>query len=131
MIEVGVHAATDITGFGLAGHAREMAHGSGCACEIDLASVPVWPKVVEYAEAMIRPGRTADVVAYLHRYVDWGDAGFTWKGILADPQTSGGLMMAVAPEKADALIAALEARGEEAVIVGRMAEGEAGTIRIV
>ena len=131
MLEVGVHAATDITGFGLAGHAREMAHGSGCACEIEIASVPVWPKVVEYAEAMIRPGRTADVVAYLDRFVDWGEAGFTWKGILADPQTSGGLMMAVAPGKAGELVAALERRGEEAAVVGRMVAGESGTIRIV
>jgi selenide,water dikinase len=131
MLEVGVHAATDITGFGLAGHAREMALGSGCACEIELAAVPVWPKVVEYAEAMVRPGRTADVVAFLDPFVEWGPAGFTWKGILADPQTSGGLMMAVAPEKAAALVAALVARGEEAAVVGRMVQGEAGTIRVV
>ena len=131
MLEVGVHAATDITGFGLVGHAREMALGSGCACEIELARVPVWPGVVEYAEAMVRPGRTADVVAFLDPFADWGPADFTWKGILADPQTSGGLMMAVTPEKADALVAALAARGEEAAIVGRMAEGEAGLIRVV
>jgi selenide,water dikinase len=131
MVEVGVHAGTDITGFGLVGHAREMALGSGCACEIELANVPVWPKVVEYAEAMVRPGRTADVVAFLDPFLDWGPADFTWKGILADPQTSGGLMMAVAPEKADALLAALAARGEEAAVVGRMAAGEAGTIRVV
>lgn len=131
MLEVGVHAATDITGFGLVGHAREMALGSGCACEIELVRVPVWPGVVEYAEAMVRPGRTADVVAFLDPFADWGPADFTWKGILADPQTSGGLMMAVTPEKADALVAALAARGEEAAIVGRMAEGEAGLIRIV
>jgi selenide,water dikinase len=80
---------------------------------------------------MVRPGRTADVIAFLNEYVDWGPAGSTWKGILADPQTSGGLLMAVAPEKAEVLIAALEVRGEEAVIVGRMVAGEAGTIRIV
>ncbi len=131
MLEVGVHAATDITGFGLAGHAREMAHGSGCACQIELARVPVWPKVMEYAEAMVRPGRTADVVAYLDAFTEWGPADFVWKSILADPQTSGGLMMAVAPSRADALLAALASRGEEAAIVGRMADGEAGTIRIV
>ncbi len=131
MLEVGVHAGTDITGFGLAGHAREMALGSGCACEIELAAVPVWPKVVEYAGAMVRPGRTADVIAFLDPFVDWGRADFTWKGILADPQTSGGLMMAVAPEKAAALVAALEARGEEAAVVGRMVAGEAGRITIV
>ena len=131
MVEVGVHAATDITGFGLAGHIREMAEGSGCACEIELAAVPTWPGVIEYAEAMVRPGRTADVVAYLDAFVDWGPADFTWKGILADPQTSGGLLMAVAPEKADALLAALAARGEEAVVLGRAVKGEPGRVRIV
>ncbi len=131
MLEVGVHACTDVTGFGLAGHAREMAFGSGCACEIELANVPLWPNVVEYAEAGVRPGRTADVVAFLDAFVDWGHAGFTWKGILADPQTSGGLLMAVAPEKADRLVAALEARGEESAVVGRMTEGEPGTIRVI
>lgn len=131
MLEVGVHAATDITGFGLAGHIHEMADGSGCTCEIALAAVPVWPKVVEYAEAMVRPGRTADVVAYLDEFTDWGPADFTWKGILADPQTSGGLLMAVAPERAEALLAALIARGEEAAIVGRAVAGEPGRVRIV
>jgi selenide,water dikinase len=131
MVEVGVHAATDITGFGLAGHVREMAQGSGCACEIDLASAPVWPGVVEYAGAGVRPGRTADVIAYLDRFVDWGPADFTWKGVLADPQTSGGLLMAVAPDRVEALCRALEARGEEAAVVGRAVDGAAGTIRIV
>ena len=131
MVEVGVHAATDITGFGLAGHIREMAQGSGCACEIELANVPVWPRVAEYAEAMVRPGRTADVIAFLDEFVDWGPADFTWKGILADPQTSGGLLMAVAPEKADRLIAALVARGEEPVVVGHAVVGEPGRVRIV
>jgi len=131
MMEVGVHAATDITGFGLAGHIREMAEGSGCACEIELGTVPTWPGVIEYAEAMVRPGRTADVVAFLDAFVDWGPAGFTWKGILADPQTSGGLLMAVAPEKADALLAALAAREEEAVVVGHAVEGEPGRVRVI
>lgn len=131
MVEVGVDAATDVTGFGLVGHAREMALGSGCACEIELAKVPVWPKVVEYAEAMVRPGRTADVIAFLEPYVMWGPADFVWKGILADPQTSGGLLIAVPPKKADVLMVRLAAKGEEAAVVGRMVEGEAGTVRVV
>jgi len=130
MIEVGVHAATDVTGFGLAGHAREMALGSGCACEIELAAVPVWPGVMEYAAAMVRPGRTADVLAFLAPSVAWGPAGAAWQGILADPQTSGGLLMALPAEDAPALLAALAARGEEAAIIGRMVEGEPGTILV-
>jgi len=131
MLEVGVHAGTDVTGFGLLGHAHEMALGSGVACEIELAAVPVWPRVVEYAAAWIRPGRTAQVLDFLAPFTDWGEADDTWKGILADPQTSGGLLMAIEPERAGALIEALERRGEAAAVVGRMVEGEPGHMRIV
>jgi selenide,water dikinase len=131
MVEVGVSAGTDITGFGLLGHVREMALGSGLACEIDLGGVPVFPRVLDYAEQMVRPGRTADVLAFLEPHVTWGPADVTWKGVLADPQTSGGLLMALAPTKLDDLLAALGARGEEASVVGRMVEGEPGRIAIV
>ncbi len=131
MLEVGVHAGTDVTGFGLVGHAREMALGSGCACEIELSRVPVWPGVAAYAEAMVRPGRTDDVIAFLDPHISWGDADATWKGILADPQTSGGLLMAVEPDRVEELLGALAVRGEEAHVVGRMSAGEAGHITIV
>lgn len=131
MVEVGVHAGTDITGFGLLGHAREMALGSGCACEIVLADVPLWPKVLEYSRDGVRPGRTADVVSFLEPYVSWGEATSAWKGVLADPQTSGGLLMAVAPEKAGALLAALARRGESGVVVGRAVSGEPGHVAVV
>jgi selenide,water dikinase len=128
MVEIGVHAGTDITGFGLAGHAREMALGSGCAIELDLAAVPVWPGVVDYSAAGVKPGRTADVLAFLEPWVDWGPAGVEWQGVLADPQTSGGLLMAVAPEKLGALLAALAERSEPAAVVGRAVAGEPGHI---
>ncbi len=131
MQEVGVHAATDITGFGLAGHAREMAFGSGVAIELDLEQVPVWPGVVEYAGSGVRPGRTADVLAFLEEWVDWGPAGFDWKGVLADPQTSGGLLMALPEDRASELLAALAVRGEEAALVGRCVDGRPGHVRVV
>jgi selenide,water dikinase len=128
MVEIGVHAGTDITGFGLAGHAREMALGSGCAIELDLAAVPVWPGDVDYSAAGVKPGRTADVLAFLEPWVDWGPAGVEWQGVLADPQTSGGLLMAVAPEKLGALLAALAERREPAAVVGRAVAGGPGHI---
>jgi len=131
MIEVGVHAGTDITGFGLLGHAREMALGSGIAGEIDLSAVPIFPRVLDYAAEMVRPGRTADVIAFLDPFVDWGSADAAWRGVLADPQTSGGLLMAVEPERAEPLLAALRARGEEAGVVGRMVGGEPGALAVV
>ncbi len=128
MVAVGVHAGTDITGFGIAGHAREMALGSGCAIELDRTALPLWPGVLRYSADGVKPGRTADVLAFLEPWVDWGSAGVDWQGVLADPQTSGGLLMAVAPEKLDALVAALAERGEPAAIVGRALEGEPGHI---
>lgn len=126
MVEVGVHAGTDITGFGLLGHMHEMALGSGLCAEIDLSGVPVWPGVLEYAAQMVRPGRTVDVIRFLDEFVTWGHAGADWKGVLADPQTSGGLLMAVSPTRAADLLVALEERGEEGCIVGRMTAGEPG-----
>ena len=131
MAEIGVHAGTDITGFGLLGHAREMALGSGVACQIDLGAVPVFPRVLDYAADMVRPGRTADIIAFLDPFVCWGPADEAWKGALADPQTSGGLLMAVEPKRVDALLAALRVRGEEAGVVGRMTDGEPGTLAVL
>lgn len=132
MVEARVHAATDITGFGLLGHAREMALGSGCACEIVLADVPIWPKALQYARQGIKPGRTADVLAFLEPHVTWGPGGDTAnQSVLADPQTSGGLLMASAPERLEQLLVALEQRGEEAAVVGHMVAGEAGAMRVV
>jgi selenide,water dikinase len=105
-----------------------MALGSGCAIELDRAQLPLWPGVLQYSADGVKPGRTADVLAFLEPWVDWGQAGSDWKGVLADPQTSGGLLMAVAPEKLDALVAALAERGEPAAVVGRALEGEPGHI---
>lgn len=131
MCAVGVHAATDITGFGLVGHAREMALGSGVSAVLDLGAVPVWPGVVAYSADGVRPGRTADVLAFVEPWVDWGRADDAWRGVLADPQTSGGLLMAVDAGRADALLGALEDAGEPGVVVGHIEPGEPGRIRIV
>lgn len=128
MVAVGVNAGTDITGFGLAGHAREMALGSGLSARIELSGIAVWPDVLEYAAQMVRPGRTTDVIRFLDEHVDWGPAGQDWKGVIADPQTSGGLLMAVDPRKLDELLGALEERGEEASVVGEMIAGEPGRL---
>lgn len=131
MVEVGVNAATDVTGFGLAGHAREMAFGSGLAVELELAAVPLWRDVLAYSADGVKPGRTADVLAFLEPWVTWGPADEAWRGVLADPQTSGGLLMAVAADKARALLDALEARGESGAVVGTVIDGRAGLISIV
>ncbi len=128
MVEIGVNAATDVTGFGLVGHLREMAVGSGCAAVLDLAAVPVFSGAMEYSRDGVRPGRTADVIADLAGSVEWGPADEAWRGLLADPQTSGGLLMAVDASRLDGLLAALEARGERGVVVGEMHAGDPGRV---
>ncbi len=130
MVEVGVNAATDVTGFGLVGHVREMALGSQRSAWLSLAQVPVWERALEYSRDGVRPGRTADVIADLSGAVEWGPADPAWQGVLADPQTSGGLLMAVPPERLDALLGALAERGEAAAVVGGIECGTPGRIRI-
>ncbi|MCG2808108.1 MAG: AIR synthase-related protein, partial [Coriobacteriia bacterium] len=131
MVQVGVNAGTDVTGFGLVGHLREMVLGSDCAAELDLASVPIWPQALEYSRVGVRPGRTEDVIADLDPVVDWGPADDAWRGVLADPQTSGGLLMAVDPARCDELLEALDRRGESGSVIGRCVEGIAGQVRIL
>ena len=130
MLEVGVNAATDVTGFGLLGHLHEMALGSGVAATVDVAAVPVWPTALEYARDGVKPGRTLDVITALDPWVEWGGVERAWKDVLCDPQTSGGLLMAVSPEKLDGLLSALDKRTEEACVVGRVCEGEPGRLEV-
>jgi selenide,water dikinase len=141
MQEVGVHAATDVTGFGIVGHLHEMLEGSGQAGELDFAALPLFDGVLEYAEQGVVPGRTADVIAYAADFVSWpalpiplGDGGdaaalAAWR-VLCDPQTSGGMLVSVEPGRADAFAAALTRRGVTASVIGRVVAGEAGHILI-
>ena len=116
-----VHAATDITGFGLAGHALEMAKGSGVTLEIDVDSVPTLPEALEMYERGITTGANAENRAQV------GEAALYEKElpgkrgeILVDPQTSGGLFAAVPEAQAGAAVVALQQAGvETACIVGR------------
>lgn len=121
---VNVHACTDITGFGLLGHALEMATQSGCALHFDATSIPLLDGAREYAAAGHVPGgtkRNLDAVKTQTVY----DEGITKldRLLLADPQTSGGLFVAVAPEHLDAAIAEMAAEGVHAHVVGRAEEG--------
>jgi selenide, water dikinase len=141
MQEVGVHAATDVTGFGIAGHLHEMLDGSGCAGEIDFDSLPVFPGALEYATRGVVPGRTADVIAYAADFVDWPQRPTPtmpeapvedlarWR-VLCDPQTSGGMLIAVAADRLDDLLEALATRGLEPAVIGRACSGERGRVSV-
>ncbi len=118
----GVHAMTDVTGFGLLGHAREMAKGSGLTAEISASAPALLPTVQALAEAGVRTGASGRNWASYGAEVTGMEAlGDATRDILCDPQTSGGLLIAVAPDAADAVLALAEAEGFPlARKVGRM-----------
>ncbi len=130
MTKVGVHACTDITGFGLMGHLKSMVKGSGVSVEINLGRVPTLPGTWDLLEQGIAPGGTgrnrdsvADVVRWHPDLTDNDQL------LLCDAQTSGGLLMSVAAEKEAELVRELESAGAPcASVVGRVVEGPAGTI---
>lgn len=91
-----VKAMTDVTGFGLLGHLVEMADGSGVTARIEFAKVPRLPGVDDYlAEGCVPGGTGRNFDSYGHRIAPLADG---WRELLCDPQTSGGLLVAVAPE---------------------------------
>ncbi len=129
MLEVGVHAATDITGFGLLGHAHELAHGSGVTVEIDSGRVPLLAKALELADGGIITRAYASNLEYLGDRLLAEGADELLVDVLADAQTSGGLLIAVAPDRVDALLAALRReRTPCAAVIGRVSGPSAHTI---
>lgn len=132
MVEVGVNAATDVTGFGLLGHLHEMAEASGVSAWLHAEDVPHFERALEYAEQGVIPGRTKDLLAWGRDFIEWHaeENATTWLRLLLDPQTSGGLLIAADPQRADALATALAARGVMAALVGGFSAGEAGRITV-
>ena len=123
----GVHAITDVTGFGLAGHALEMARGSGCTVEIDWSQVPLLSGVRELAARGMVTGASG------RNWAGYGQdvrlpSGFAPQdqALLTDPQTSGGLLVACRPDTVDQVLATFRSQGfEQATVVGRVAGGPA------
>lgn len=131
MTEVGVQAATDVTGFGLLGHLRVLLRASGVAAELDADAVPLLEGARALAEAGHVPGGTRRNLTDLADDVTFADAVPAVVGtLLADAQTSGGLLMAVDAVRADELVAALDGRAPVAAVVGRVVAGRAGAISV-
>jgi selenide,water dikinase len=126
----GVHAMTDVTGFGLAGHALEMARGAGLRIEIFVDGLPLLPGAERLAREGVRTGASArNWTSYSNR-VSLPDGLPEWRrDILTDPQTSGGLLIAAAPDAASEVLALVAGSGfASAAIVGRLAAGAPGII---
>lgn len=125
-----VHAMTDITGYSLLGHGHEMAHLSAADFEINLDALRWLPGARNYAEQDIFPGGMWRNREYFEKWVRAGEkVSDVDLHLLYDPQTSGGLLIAVAPDDAAALVAALQAVGETAEIIGRALSGS-GVLRV-
>jgi len=112
MQQVGANACTDVTGFGLLGHLHEMCEASGVGARLRLSSVPVMAEAWELVANRIVPGGTRANLSFLENSVDFEDGiSEDQQLVLADAQTSGGLLIAVAPQKADTLVEALKEAG--------------------
>ncbi len=135
MRRIGVKAATDVTGYGLLGHLGEIVRASGVSAEIEVDAVPVLAGVEELVEARAVPGGTRRNLAAAERFTDFGDLATARRIILADAQTSGGLLMAVDAPLVAALHRALEDEGVVGVRIGRItarsfADGPSGRISV-
>ncbi len=122
----GVHAMTDVTGFGLLGHALELCRGAGLRARLSLDDVPLLPGVAALAQGGVRTGAAG------RNWASYGEAVEApvpeWKrDLLCDPQTSGGLLVAAAADAAEAVLAMVRAAGHPgAAIVGTLHPGRPG-----
>ena len=132
MEKAGANACTDVTGFGLLGHLREMTAGSGVDAEIAASEVPRLEEALRWIAADVVPGGTQNNLEHVRPHVDFDDDVPEGERILlADAQTSGGLLIALPEEKAEALLKDLHARGITAAArIGKLTAAGEGRIRV-
>jgi selenide,water dikinase len=121
MMEVGVHACTDVTGFGLLGHLREMVEGSNVSASLCLSRIPVIPGTRELIARGITPQGTHRNLESVKSLLRW-DSGISEvdRLLLCDPQTSGGLLIAVPQERLQTLLGDLKQVGIEGAAIGEI-----------
>ena len=123
-------AATDVTGFGLLGHLHRLTAASEVAARLDAAAVPVLPYVRDLLAAGYVPGGSQRNADQAVRYLD-AEVADPERVLLADAQTSGGLLFTCAPAAAEVAVAQLRADGHDAAVIGAIEAGDPGTIRVV
>ena len=127
-----VHACTDVTGFGLLGHLHEMTQGSKVDARIALSSVPIIPEARDLAAMDVIPGGTLNNLAYVETHIDIDDMiDHVSRILLADAQTSGGLLISLPAGQAEELLTDLSAKGIEAARIGEMTGEGPGRISVV
>jgi selenide,water dikinase len=131
MVALGAHACKDVTGFGLLGHAAEMLEGTQVGMEIDSAAVPLFPEAKEYYEKGFVPGGLARNRDFRKNMVSFDPkVPAHLQDLLFDPQTSGGLLIALPASKAPRLLEKLSKSGIKANIIGRVVSLHKGKIRV-
>jgi len=127
-----VHAITDVTGFGLAGHALEICRGSGLSGTISLATVPMIARATAFAREGIATGASGRNWAGYGEAVDWPAAAADWeRALVTDPQTSGGLLATCAPEAVEDVLRAFREYGfGDAAAIGQLQAAPAGGPRL-
>lgn len=132
MIEVGVRSATDVTGFGLLGHLHSMLEASGVSARVDSGAVPLLPGVRELVAEGHVPGGTKRNLTDLASHIDFADSvDETTRIVLGDAQTSGGMLIAIAPEHLDTLLESLSGRTVTASVIGQVLSGRKGSVEVV
>jgi len=132
MQQFNVNACTDVTGFGLLGHATEMAKGSQLGLQIVKNQVPLLPRVRELAEKGFVPGGTKNNFAHLEGSVNFPESmDQVDKFILCDAVTSGGLLISVTADDSEALLHALQQAGVEASLIGEVVSEHPGIIEVI
>ena len=131
MLAVGVHAATDVTGFGLLGHLNELAAASGVAAAVSYTRLPLLAEVERLAQEGVVPGGTERNLLAAGAFTERAEGVLDWQLLVAaDAQTSGGLLLAVDVTRAEALQEAMATAGVDAVHIGDLRPGRAGSILV-
>lgn len=131
MLKYEVSACTDITGFGLMGHLKEMVESSGVIAEISFEKLPFIETVKDLAAANVIPGGSYNNRAYVDGFVDFGTLSRTAQLLVCDAQTSGGLLVCLPPDQAVQYVQELQGAGIEQVTVIGNITGKGSGIRMV
>jgi selenide,water dikinase len=126
MVKYEVHACTDVTGFALLGHACEMAQGSDVEMELQVDRIDLIPEALELAKVGILPAGMYRNRNFAEPWVDPGEIALCKQDLLYDPQTAGGLLIAVAPRDADALYTELQRVTPSAQRIGTVRSYQGG-----
>ncbi|MDD6888005.1 MAG: selenide, water dikinase SelD [bacterium] len=120
MVQFRTHACTDVTGFGMMGHLYEMAQGSNLTAVLDTNAIDIIPEALSFAELGVLPEGMYRNRSYVEEHVDAGNVALAVQDVLYDPQTAGGLLMAVHPEDADKLLEMLKENVPSAQRIGTL-----------